>query len=394
MDKERFDILLRGWLEQKLQKKEIDEFAKALNQPGFEEILGRQITKDLTNGTYVSLTNPADQKLILENLQKRIKDPSGKQRTRKIFALRWVAAASVLFAISFAGYYFINKRLSEKQQLAENNAAPFPISSTALLTLPDGSQVRVDTMEHPMVLEQYDMKLTKLPNEELVYEKLSAKKVGEELLSKVENPKGSKPIKLKLTDGTMVWLNSESSISYPMAFNKETREVSITGEAYFEVTKKTSQKFWVRANKVSTEVLGTQFNIRAYDDEQESKVTLLEGAINVYNDRKNKQQRLKVNQQARVAKDIIVESDVNIEDVMAWKNEILSFNGSDIKTIMKEIGRWYNLEVVFVGKPGDRKFTGTISRNTPLEDVLKILKTSNINFKIENNTIVVTALKN
>jgi len=192
-----------------------------------------------------------------------------------------------------------------------------------------------------------------------------------------------------LPDGTKVWLNAASSITFPTYFDGETRKVSVTGEAYFEVAKNAAQPFVVQVNQMHITVLGTHFNINAYSDEPDARTTLLEGAVRITAGRY--MAVLAPGQQARVAKEkaLTIVDDVNVEDVVAWKNGYTVFENADIATIMRQVARWYDVEVVFEGEMPVRHFVGGISRNSSLQELLRLLEFENVKLRIEGRKIIV-----
>jgi ferric-dicitrate binding protein FerR (iron transport regulator) len=194
-------------------------------------------------------------------------------------------------------------------------------------------------------------------------------------------------ISLTLNDGTIVWLNSESSLRYPVAFVGNQRRVEITGEAYFEVAKDETKKFIVESNGVSTEVLGTHFNVNTYQSEHDVKITLLEGAIKV---RKGLITGiLKPGQQAEVTDDIRVTSNVDMDAVMSWKNGFFHFANTSIPELMKQISRWYDIDIVYNSVITQRQFGGEISREASLSEVLKILNKSKVKCRLEDNKLII-----
>jgi len=194
---------------------------------------------------------------------------------------------------------------------------------------------------------------------------------------------------LVLSDGSQVWLNAASSLRFPVAFTGNTREVEMTGEAYFEIAKNRDKPFHVKANATQVEVLGTHFNVNAYAEEQAIKTSLLEGSVRVSNG--SFSNRIRPGEQAAVNNKNggIDVATADMDAVMAWKNGLFEFQGADIATIMRQVARWYDVEIVFAGKTPARKFEGKISRNAQLPEVLKILELSNIQFRVEGKKIIV-----
>ena len=200
-------------------------------------------------------------------------------------------------------------------------------------------------------------------------------------------PRGSKVVTIRLSDGTEVWLNSESSLRYPASFRGAERKVEITGEAYFEVAHNTTP-FMVKKDAMEIKVLGTHFNINTYEDEGIMKVTLLEGSIQI--SISNHQNLLKPGQQAQIKDDIKLINGVDIEEVMAWKNGKFQFGEkADLNLIMRKIARWYDVDVEYEGGTINQRFGGEMPMNSNLSQVLEILRTSGVNFTIDGKKVIV-----
>jgi ferric-dicitrate binding protein FerR (iron transport regulator) len=192
---------------------------------------------------------------------------------------------------------------------------------------------------------------------------------------------------MTLADGSRIWLNAGSSVTYPVAFTGKERKVSVNGEAYFEVAPDHTKPFFVSKGEMSLQVLGTHFNVNAYDDEQDIKITLLEGSVKV--SQRGQTGLLKPGEQARVAADIKVANTVDLESVMAWKNGKFSFADEDLKSIMRQLMRWYDVDIIYQNDVPERFFTAEISRNKNLLALLKVLEASDIHFKIEGRKLTV-----
>jgi ferric-dicitrate binding protein FerR (iron transport regulator) len=298
-----------------------------------------------------------------------------------------IAAASVIFVFSIA-VILIYSKTAEQDALAKNNInqqidIDSPKFSKAIITLANGQTVSLDSIGDGMLVKQGAVSVVKSEDGQIIYTGSEANPVYNTLF----NPRGSKVISLTLNDGTKVWLNSESSLRYPVAFVGNQRHVEITGEAYFEVAKDDTKKFIVSSNGVNTEVLGTHFNVNTYDDERKVKITLLEGAIKV---RKGLiTDMLKPGQQAEVAEDIKVISNVDIDAVMSWKNGFFHFTNTTIPELMNQISRWYDIEIVYMGAVPQRQFGGEISRDASLSQILKILNKSKVKCRLEESRLII-----
>jgi ferric-dicitrate binding protein FerR (iron transport regulator) len=206
-------------------------------------------------------------------------------------------------------------------------------------------------------------------------------------------PRGSKPLSLTLSDGSRVWLNVGSSLTYPTAFTGKERRVTITGEAYFEVAHNAAMPFRVQHDDITISVLGTHFNVNTYEDETAERITLLEGSVLV--SKKNASKLLEPGQQASISHDevnnIKVAGGVDLDEVMAWRDGKFRFGESmDIGTIMRQISRWYDVDIEYKGSVKQR-FWGSISKSVNVSQVLKILEaTGGVKFTVEGNKIIVT----
>jgi ferric-dicitrate binding protein FerR (iron transport regulator) len=223
----------------------------------------------------------------------------------------------------------------------------------------------------------------------LIYNALASYKSGKKVLyNTLSTPRGGQ-YQVVLPDGSKVWLNAESSLHFPTAFTGNQREVTLTGEAYFEVAKYMEKPFRVKVDGMSINVLGTHFNVNAYSDENTIKTSLLEGSVKII--KGNLSELLKPGYQAVLNKkqDKIRITDADMDGVMAWKNGLFQFDGADINNIMHEIGRWYNVEIVYSGKVPTRTFEGKISRDAELSEVLRILELSKVKFSVVGRKIIV-----
>jgi ferric-dicitrate binding protein FerR (iron transport regulator) len=263
-----------------------------------------------------------------------------------------------------------------------------PGGNKALLTLADGSTIILDSAQNGALSTQGNIRIIKLDDGQLTYNRSGARSSSKVLYNTISTPNGGQ-YQLTLADGSQVWLNAASSIRFPASFTGKERRVEITGEAYFEVAKDPSMPFIVSVDDVEVQVLGTHFNVMAYKDEPKLETTLLEGSVKFVKD--NNSAMLKPGQQLQLTQkeQFKVVSGIDLTKVVAWKNGLFDFNGSDFETIARKLSRWYNVEVVY-NKKIDDLFYAEIPRNTKLSDVLKALElTGKINFEIEGSKIIV-----
>jgi ferric-dicitrate binding protein FerR (iron transport regulator) len=316
--------------------------------------------------------------------------PSKAQTNKIRHILRWSAAAALLGGIVATIFLLpVKKSGTPPPAIAVKHDRP-PGGNVATLTLGDGSRITLDSAVNGVLAEQGNTKIAKLGNGQLAYNTLNEKPAAL-LFNTLATPRGGQ-YRLILPDGTGVWLNAASSITYPTDFTGNERVVRITGEVYFEVRKDPVRPFHVAfntgADSGKIEVLGTRFNISAYKDEGVVKATLLEGSVKVV---AKESTFLKPGQQVQLNNEGHASpvKEADLEDVMAWKNGFFHFERTDIGTVMRQIARWYDVDVVFEGQPTNEKFDGDIPRNSQLTDVFKILELSKVHFKVEDKKVTV-----
>ncbi|MGN6510071.1 MAG: FecR family protein [Chitinophaga sp.] len=297
-------------------------------------------------------------------------------KTRRLY--RWAAAAAIV-VIAAAGAYLLLPERHVQPTVAQTVTDVAPGGSKAVLILADGSQVTLDSAGN-QVIQQGSTAIRQQAGQ-LRYDAADDASAGS--YNTLKTPRGGQ-FRITLPDGTGVWLNAESSIRFPTAFRGKERLVEVSGEAYFEVAKNAAMPFRVNvADRAAVEVLGTDFNINAYEDEEGIQATLLKGAVKVRKDAHSAV--LKPGQQARVTTGISVVDGVDIEKVMAWKNGVFNFKDAKLKEVMKQLSRWYDIEVEYRGDVPNTEFWGKMGRNLTLLQVLNGLEASGIHFKLEDN---------
>ncbi len=302
---------------------------------------------------------------------------------------RWVAAAVVIAVMAVAGYLWFSYTPSKPPELVVNppHIDIAPGKNGAILILANGNRVVLDSMQNGVVATESGTEAI-LKNGELVYAPGKGQS-GEMVYNTISVPNG-RVFHLTLPDGTQVWLNSASSIRYPVAFTGSQRQVEISGEAYFEVVKNTKMPFRVAVDdRAEIEVLGTHFNVNAYDNEETLSTTLLEGSVRVAARRTGSQgdqyaQVLLPGQQLQLSEKGTNINEPDIDKVIAWKNGLFNFDGVELKNAMKQIARWYDVEIVYRGKAPDIKFYGRISKDISLAGLIKGFQTTGVQMMIEN----------
>ena len=324
---------------------------------------------------------------------------------RKIY--KWsisVAATLVICGLWFfyypqkiESYQVIKSVKKDSSIISKAEVAPkddiVPGGNKAVLTLANGKKINLTDVNIGTLAEQSNVQIAKIADGQLVYNVLSDQKVIDDQMNQnntIETPRGGR-YQMRLPDGTNVWLNSASRLTFPSSFSSlSKRKVELSGEAYFEVAKDKSRPFVVKTILQEVEVLGTHFNIRSYEDESSVKTTLIEGSVKIV--AKNGSDKiLKPGQQSVLTADnITVENISEGQQALAWKNDQFVFESNDIQYVMRMISRWYNVEVEYVGTIPENRFGGAISKFENISEVLKSLEsTGRVKFKIEGRRILV-----
>lgn len=312
-------------------------------------------------------------------------------RKGKFFTFTGIAATACVIGLLILGSWILMRNdLNKKNVHAGSPRKPLksdiaPGGDKAVLKLANGSSIVLDDAQNGALAQQGKTKVIKL-NGRLSYQASSAS--NEILYNTISTPRGGK-YQIELADGSQVWLNAVSSLRFPAAFAGKERKVEVTGEVYFEVAKNPGMPFIVSVNGAEVQVLGTHFNVMAYTEEASLKTTLLEGSVKFVSG--NETNMLKPGQQSQLLKSgkVIIEDEVDVGEVLAWKNGLFHFNGTDMGTVMRQLSRWYDVDVVYSKHVEDR-FYAEIPRNTKLSDVLKALQlTGKVHFEIEGRKIMV-----
>jgi transmembrane sensor len=389
VDKQNLAILYRKFLDGECQPEEIQQLWNLFGDNGYQhtlrELIEDELSKEPSHEWEKAPENQAVFNRVEHNLISKIEVSQNKilPLHRKWY---WRAgmAASLAAMIGFGWYYFgISERelgyTEEKHQLP-NDAEPG--ISKAILTLADGSTINLKGNTNREIATQSNVTISETIDGSLIYkDNTSQQSLAQQ--NTISTPNGGE-YKLTLSDGTKIWLNAASSLQYPTSFTTGERKVILKGEAYFEVAKGT-KPFIVSGNEQSVRVLGTHFNIKSYEGER-PVTTLLEGSVKVIPNSNAVPKLLSPGQQAVLGQNLTV-SNVDTEQDVSWKNGLFSFDHNSLKDALKQMERWYNVEVDYSNVP-DIELVGTIPRSARLSSVLKALEvTSNVKFKIEERRI-------
>ena len=385
MNRDRLTYLLAKYRANDVTAAEVEELSAWLQSAGSQELFSEVVADEMGMydgpGEDARFANMA-QKAV--GIDKEIEWEPVPQKGRVVRAWVWAAASVLIILLGGIYWWKSNQRMGTSQasiQPASNIIAPG--KTGAILTLADGRQIVLDSVRNGLIASQPGANV-QLQNGAITYETQN-EPADAMVYNTMSTPKG-RQFQVTLPDGTKAWLNAGSTLRYPTRFSGSARQVEVHGEVYFEVTKNASMPFKVRvADKAEVQVLGTHFNINAYDNEQSINTTLLEGSVKVKAGAS--ELLLRPGQQAQLGKEqnahLKVSKDVNIDKVMAWKSGLFNFEGATLEEVMKQLERWYNIEVVYVGQPPVTRFVGEMEMNMPLNDLLGMLSEMKVHFRIE-----------
>jgi transmembrane sensor len=366
-------ILLQAWLDK-------DEKNRAL----FKELSSEEINKELSSLPTYSL----------EKAEARV-----LSRIRETRTIPWklYAASVAAIAIIYFGFYFIEQRRADetihfteqREKVTTGGDIQAPKSTNAVLTLADGTILHLDSLDKGEVPGSIGGHIKKLSDGRLVYDNVPAtdKEVEYNTLTV---PFGSRIVALTLSDGTSVTLNAGSSITFPTSFPGAQRTVMMTGEIYFEIAHNKSKPFIVKKGDAQIQVLGTHFNVNAYDNESTINVTLVEGSVKVSLKTDDQVMILRPGQLVKISSGMELVNNVNLDEILAWKQGRFHFGEqSSIESVMRQISRWYDVEIEYRGKV-EGHLGGSIERESNVSQVLKILEmTGVVKFQLEGRKVIV-----
>jgi len=401
MNKERLQYLLEMWMDRLASPEEARELAARLEEHredgAVPELLVQLIEQTETDEVLPMEDRERRLSAILE-IDKTISDykkTNGRKAIRpmkrpnhplRISFRRWGwVAASVLILLAEGAVVMLAINANRKEQHAQAAIQDIaPGSNKAILTLGNGATIRLDSAGSQLI-QQGDVTVRQT-GAQLTYD-VQGSNAGL-TYNTLTTPRGGQ-FRVQLPDGTLVWLNAASSLRYPTAFAGKERTVEISGEAYFEVAAAAGRPFMVKIGETAAvEVLGTSFNVNAYPDETGIHTTLLKGAVRVATLHTGAHALLQPGQQAQIAGSqpeagIKIISNANISQIMAWKNGLFNFENAGLQEVMRQLARWYDLQVVYENGVPDMYFEGEMSREMSLSQVLAGLQQTGVRFRIE-----------
>lgn len=343
-------------------------------------------------------------KRLYKNIIQNAHIPVERSWFRKNNTYIFSAAASIALMFSIAGYLYLSGKIMVHKNIAVLQAENIilPGVNKAVLTLADGSVLVLDEKTKGLLGTQANVAITKSTGGRVSYEIAKHKNYTGNAVAYniITTPRGGQ-YQLNLSDGTKVWLNAASTLRFPVAFKGDKRVVELTGEAYFEVNpkplagkRKSKIPFLIKTHHQLVTVLGTHFNVNAYDDEPDTKTTLLKGSVKVTKLTSQRSAILKPGQQSMTIDSTAITGitviNVDASQSIEWQKGYFSFDHESVESIMRKISRWYNIDVDYKGNIRYRKFGGRISKFENISEVLQVMeKTQVIHFEIQGRRIVV-----
>jgi len=397
MQKARLQRLLRQYFDNSINSADCNELLEYLNSSDPVEL-----DELIDVGLSTLDEGPEFKEQQSQDVLNRIKsdprfsvvpDVQDEPKVFHIYQRRWAQVAAAILIIGTAAVMVFNGKNTNAPEKLTKNIKPaviVPGGNKAVLTMAGGKTIVLDSAANGLIAQTSAGKVLKTNSGQIIYKAIAIDAASSAVsYNTLSTPKGGE-YQVVLPDGTKVWLDAASSISYPVAFTGNERRVKLTGQAYFEVAKNKAKPFYVDVNQAQVRVLGTHFNISGYADDNETKTTLLEGSVQVT--KNNSASLLVPGQQAVInnGSNRIVVGDANTTDVMAWKNGYFTFDNDNISGIMRKVSRWYDVSVEYKGNYDDQQFGGTYYRSKSITELLDHLqKIGKIHFKISGRRIIV-----
>ncbi|WP_293883151.1 MULTISPECIES: FecR family protein [unclassified Sphingobacterium] len=321
--------------------------------------------------------------LLLSQIQQQIQRSKIK-RIPQWAKLGGIAAAlALLFVLPL---YLVKRATGDNVPItAKMQQQVHPGMKGAVLTLADGTKIDLSAKQQQLLHQDERVKIVTTASGTVHYQFTANKTVNASHTNSIETPIGNE-YAIILTDGTKVWLNAGSTLTFPESFASNKREVKLSGEGYFEVSHDSKRPFYVKSNEQTIRVFGTHFNVRSYPNEN-NKTTLITGSVQVSQFGRSKM--LKPGQAAFSTGSNLIVEEANIEEAMAWRNGFFYFESTPIKDALAAIKRWYNVDIVYIGTNDKRELTGKIKRNSTAKELVETLNFLDIKCQLHNNKIEV-----
>lgn len=388
MGTERIYQLLEKYRDNLASREEVRELFRLMRSSEGQAVLKELMAEDWQKGDGETVVGNADWARMWAAIQTATQKP-GRGRLFVIGRMRAAAILIFCLATGAAFWFFSGRDRSVVRSVPAQAPAPIvPGGNKAVLTLGDGSTIALDSAKEGVLSQQGSAKVVKVDAGVLAYD---AKKDGEVMYNTIATPYGGQ-YQVVLPDGSKVWLNAASSLRFPTVFAGGERRVELTGEGYFEIARDAAKPFVVHAGSgEDVQVLGTSFNIMAYANEEESRTTLVSGKVRVVAQGGGAAEMEPGKQAVLVhGKGALTVTDANVDQAIAWKNGLFRFHETGIRELMRQVERWYNVEVVYQTDGTDQDFSGIVSRSKSIGELLQTLEmTNSVHFRIEGRKIIV-----
>lgn len=392
--RDRWRHLVDGYMQGTCTRGELDEFLETLRDNPAGQGLAEEFQRYWSAAEALSAPTDAEWERrydeMMDKANRLLGEDSGPRRERRRRRYVRLVAAAVILGLLWGGWWWYRNPyvgVSVSPDPPSTAATIQPGGNKAILVLAGGTPVVLDSLHTQDLPRQGASRVQRLGNGQIRYTVVGSSSATP-VFNTLKVPKAGQ-YRIVLPDGTGVWLNAASTLTYPTAFTGRVRQVQLTGEAYFEIASDPDHPFVVRAGGITAKVLGTRFNVMAYPDEPTTNTTLLEGSLKVSTTSEG--MLLHPGQQARTkpfSGDIRVQR-CDTAEAVGWKDGLFRFHDTDLKTIMRQVARWYDVRVTYQGDISDRDFTGTLSRNVSLDHVLQVLALSKVHFKVTGSVITV-----
>lgn len=400
---ERFNYLLDRYRSHQTTAAELQEFYTMLSNGTYDEQFAKSIDRIYENDEYEDARGNEDKYYTAGAGERMLQNVLGTKREQleiktkvKQYKLWPAIAVAASVALAVCGFWFFNDGLNynkQSQQVSYTNDIAGG-NSGATLTLSNGKKITLSDQVNGELVKEGGVSISKSANGQLVYHisdgkegRLNTKSTN--TINTLTTAKGQ-TFQVRLPDGSLVFLNAASSLTFNSALLENgKRIVRLKGEGYFEISKDETHPFVVKTDRQEVEVLGTQFNISSYDNEEAEKTTLLEGSVRMTS--AGKQEVLKPGEQGKLQGNKLSVEKVDTDLAIAWKNDDFMFKSESIEGVMRMVERWYNVEVIYVGDKTNEKFSGSVSRFDNISSLLSIIEsTKAVHFKIEGRKIYVS----
>ncbi|MDR6568256.1 FecR family protein [Chitinophaga ginsengisegetis] len=400
MTEQQLTYYFERYAQGKLSEEERVVFTGLLKDPANKEMVEQILDRDWPLWENNQLDFSQEIARIEQGVASRIHADTAVSEVRPVHRIRflqkWGWAAAILILLGAGAYFYTTSKKTGKDFVkgkAISTPGILPGSNKALLTLSDGTTIPLDSAARGAIAQQGSASIVKTANDEIIYDARGLSQ-GEVMMNTMSTPRGGQ-YRLTLPDGTTVWLNAASAVTFPAAFTGNNRKVKVSGEVYMEVAKNAKMPFIVDVDgKAIVEVLGTSFNINSYTDEGAIATTLVEGRVKVLsaNAAPSGGVTLRPGQQALQQHNIAtitVNANANLEQVLAWKNGIFSFTGKSFSSVMKDVERWYDIQVRYEGAIPTRKLKGEMDRGVQLTDLIRFLRGFGLHVELKDRTLII-----